>query len=252
MSAPVRSDLVGAVPRRNLKTSERIARDLVNYIIDHGLVEGTMLPIERDLVAQFGVGRTTLREALRLLETGGVITIRPGPHGGPVVRRPRPEDLREGLTMMLRFEGASLTDVLEAREAIEPNVARLAASRIGDDGFAALEETVQRMLDHLGDHDVFLSENARFHGLIAEFSGSAVLRVFVATLKSIADGHVVGVEYTEQRRKAVARAHARIIEGLRAGPDQADAAMREHLDEAGAFWRRRYSQQVSQPLRWVE
>src|SRR4051794_35691803 len=83
---------------RSPKTSERVARELVDHIVDNDLQEGTMLPNEKQLVEIFEVGRTTVREALRLLETRGAITIRPGPRGGPVVRRPRPDDLREGLS----------------------------------------------------------------------------------------------------------------------------------------------------------
>ena len=74
---------------RSPKTSERVARDLVTHIIDNNLAEGTKLPNEKQLAEVFQVGRTTLREALRLLETHGVIIIRPGPGGGPVVRRPQ-------------------------------------------------------------------------------------------------------------------------------------------------------------------
>src|ERR1700733_13663454 len=71
------------------KTSERIAHALASCIVDQGFSEGALLPTEREMVATFRVGRTTLREALRLLETRGVLTIRPGPQGGPVVRRPK-------------------------------------------------------------------------------------------------------------------------------------------------------------------
>src|SRR5207248_1815276 len=80
-----------------------------------------------------GVGRTTLREALRLLETRGVLTIRAGPKGGPVVRRPSAEDFGDALALILQFEGASLSDVIEARNALEPMLARLAAPRIDAD-----------------------------------------------------------------------------------------------------------------------
>jgi len=84
--------------RRQPKTSERIARDIASHIVDNKLAPGTMLPTEREMIESMGVGRTTLREALRLLETRGVLTIKSGPRGGPVVRRPRPSDLSEALT----------------------------------------------------------------------------------------------------------------------------------------------------------
>ena len=239
--------------KRIPKTSERIARQLVNYIVDHDLVEGTMLPTEKDLVGTLGVGRTTLREALRLLETRGVITIRPGPGGGPVVRRPRPDDLGEGLTLFLQFAGGSLNDVLEAREALEPMIARLAAERITPEQIEVLEQTIEAMRDNTGNHHLFLRENRRFHEVIAEATGSVILRTFNDTLKSIADGAQVGVEYSARRHAAVAQAHQVIVDALRKGDtDAAEKAMLAHIGEAGDYWRRKYADLTSAPVRWIQ
>ncbi|MEO7627512.1 MAG: FadR/GntR family transcriptional regulator [Nocardioides sp.] len=237
---------------RSIKTSERVARELVNHIVDNDLAEGAKLPNEKQLVEAFEVGRTTLREALRLLETRGVITVRPGPGGGPIVRRPRGDDLREGLTLILQFSGGSLKDVLEARTALEPTMARLAAGRITDEQVDELSASVERMRDGAGDHDIFLSENQFFHAKIADLTGSGVLRAFNDTLKSIADGAVVGVEYTARRRLAVAAAHEKVVDALRTrDPDAAAEAMRAHVGEAGEFWKRKYPELISRPVRWV-
>lgn len=241
-----------ATERRNRKTSELIARDLVNYIINEELPPGSMLPTEKEMVESFGVGRTTLREALRLLETRGVITIRSGPRGGPVVRRPNPADLSEALTLILQFEGASLSDVMDARQAFEPMVARLAAAKITDEQVDELQATVDAMIDNLDSHEVFQTENQRFHSMIAEASGSAVLHVFNETLKTIADGVIVGVEYTPNRRKAVALAHQRIIDALRnRDAAEAERMMQLHIDEAAGYWNRKFSELVSRPVSWV-
>src|SRR6202034_1454610 len=109
-----------------------------------------------------GVGRTTLREALRLLETRGVLTIRPGPGGGPIVRHPKPADLSESLTLILRFRHASLGEVRDARRALEPMIANLAAEEITEEEIAELQASVQWMLDHTHEtDDVFMLENTR-------------------------------------------------------------------------------------------
>ena len=239
--------------RRNLKTSERIARDIANYIIDADLPEGARLPREKEMLEMMGVGRMTLREALRLLETQGVIDIRSGAQGGPVVRRPQAEDLAGNLTLVLQFHHASLADVMLARQALEPLIARLAAEHATDEQLDQLGETIDRMRRHAGSQDVFLRENERFHQLVAEASGSVSLRVFSATLKSIATGEDFGIEYQPQNQEAVAKAHARILAALRKRqPAAAERAMQDHLGEAATYWQRRYPELWSRPVRWIQ
>ena len=237
--------------RRSPKASERIARDLALHIVESGLEEGAMLPTEREMCETLGVGRTTLREALRLLETRGVLVIKPGPRGGPEVRRPRGEDFGAALALILQFEQASLADVMAAREALRPMVARLAAERIDDETLRELRETVARLGEHLDD-DEFFAESGRFHALVAAASGSVVLRVFTESLGAISDGAAAGVRYDHRRREAVARAYERILDALEArDPEAAAEAMRRHVDEASAYWESAYPELVSRPVRWL-
>lgn len=239
--------------KRPRKTSELIAREIAREVVQRDLSEGARLPNERDMVERFGVGRGTLREALRLLETRGVLTIRTGSRGGAVVRRPRPEDLGDALTLMLQFQRASFRDVIEARQALEPMLTRLATERIDAEGLAALDESVQLILDNLGDQEIFLAQNLRFHQTIAKASGSVVLRGFSDSLKAIADGALVGVRYTARRHQGVAEAHAKVAAAVRGGdPEWAEQTMRAHLDEASTFWRRKYANLVSRPVEWVD
>jgi len=237
---------------RTMKTSERIARELVDFIIEQDLAEGSMLPVEKVLGDSLGVGRTTLREALRLLETRGVLTIKPGPRGGPVVRHPRPEDLREALTLNLQFSDTSHRQVLEARQAMESMLARLAAIRITDEALERLKDTVQMMRDNLDDHRIFLRENHRFHGSIAEAGANVVLRVFSETLMSINDGAIVGADYDAARRSDVADAHEAVILALASrNPEAADVAMRTHIVDTVAYWARTQPTQLERPVRWL-
>jgi GntR family transcriptional regulator, transcriptional repressor for pyruvate dehydrogenase complex len=237
---------------RSPKISELVARELAKRIIDGHLVEGTQLPNERELIEIFGVGRTTLREALRLLETRGVITIRTGPRGGPIVRRPRAQDLSDALTLILQFEGAALSDVLEARAATEPAIARLAAQQITDSQLEELEASIERMAASTEQMDAFLAENAHFHGLIGEAAGSVALRVFLRSLESIVRTMLVNVDYATRQRKIFVAGHRGIVDALRArDPVAAERAMREHLTESGRFWTRNYSHLTDVSVHWA-
>ena len=88
---------------------------------------------------------------------------------------------------------------------------------------------------------------------MAEASGSVILRVFSDTLKNIASGEDFGIEYRPDHRKAVAQAHEKIVVALRKRrPRDAEKAMREHLEEAARYWKRRYPDLVARPVRWVQ
>lgn len=244
---------IKTVRTRNLKTSERVARQLVSYIIDEEIPEGTTLPPERLMLKSLNVGRTTLREALRLLETRGVITMRSGPGGGPIVRKPRPQDLSEALTLTLQYETASFLDVMDARLWLEPTLARLAASNVTEEALDSLRAANAEIASADANLDAFSGGNQAFHSIIAALCGNVVLEIFAATLMAIGDGRMVGISYGKKHTQAIAKAHEVIIDALAAGdPDAAQASMEVHLQEANTYWRTRYSDLLARPIRWTQ
>lgn len=239
-------------PWRGPKSSQRLAHVLAQPILSGQVREGDRLPNEAEMMARYGAGRPTVREALRLLETRGLIMLKTGPGGGPIVRRPPKGSLSEALSLVLQVEGASFADVTDARIALEPMIARRAAERITEEQLAELEDSIRRLRDHPGDHEVFVAENERFHTLIAEAAQSVVLDVFVSTLQTIADGVRVGIQYSARKQAAIATAHTSIVEALRArDPERAELAMRGHLAEAERYWRHRYPELMTRPVRWT-
>ena len=83
--------------RRRAKISQIVAAEIVRFVVDEQLREGDRLPTESEMLEQFGVGRGSLREALRLLEAYGLISIRQGQNGGPVLATLRAEDVARTL-----------------------------------------------------------------------------------------------------------------------------------------------------------
>jgi DNA-binding FadR family transcriptional regulator len=236
---------------RTLKTSEKVARDLASYIVDEELAEGTMLPTEKVMAESMGVGRTTMREALRLLEIHGVLTIRPGPGGGPVVRRPQPNDLSESLTLLLQFEGATLSEVLSARAELEPIVARTALPNMKRTAIDELIAVNDEYGMTSGDPAAQTAANARFHSIIADHCDNVALRIFTESLIRIAHSNLGGVVYTSRRLKQSFESHQTIIDALVANdPDAVQAAMRAHVEDSAAFWRRQYGELLTRPVRW--
>src|SRR4051812_25076764 len=92
-------------PGRPRKAAEVVARRMVAELADQQVAPGTVLEQEPEMLARYGVGRNTLREALRLLETQGVLSLRAG--RGPVVQTPTPDYLLNSLSLILQFHDAT-------------------------------------------------------------------------------------------------------------------------------------------------
>lgn len=241
-----------AGPEAMRKQSVVLARDIANYISDHHLAEGSRLSTEQEMAQQFGVGRNTVREALRLLELRGVITIKSGRNGGPVVRLPRSTDLAEALQLILQFQYSTLADVLDARVVLEPVAAEHAATKMNDDDMQSLQQSVQSVLANANDHATFIQQNNAFHSAVGRSLDSPVLGVFLNSLQTVQDSAGYHVKYTTARRRAIANAHQAIIDELLKGDaDAAAEAMRVHLVDVKRYWTSKFSHVSSRPLRWL-
>lgn len=251
MSVPAPPRRRRRADHRPKKTAMLLAQRIVSEIVERGLEPGTPLLAERDMLEEYGVARGTLREALRFLEMQGVLTIKTGPGGGPVVREPASRDLASNIAMMLQLEGAPFRAVLEARVMLEPPLARKAAERIGPEQLEELHQSVQRMREHLDDVEYFLHENERFHEIIAGAAGNQVFSLVITSLAWICDASALGVEYTLASRESVAREHRRIYDAIESRDgDRAAAAMAVHLADFATYLERFYPHIVEAPLRW--
>jgi GntR family transcriptional regulator, transcriptional repressor for pyruvate dehydrogenase complex len=220
------------------------ARRKASVLVAHALAR-------RASQMEMGVARNTLREALRLLELQGVITIKAGPGGGPIVARPDHRPLAYSLSLALQGTDVSFLDLVKTRRTIEAELARQAATARDGTDVAELDASIERMRSELIEEDSFLNENLRFHDLVAAAARNRIMQLFHASLKEISDGHAIGVAYTPKHRTAVLKAHEGILDAIRDGdPDRAHDAMSAHMDEFEAYIRRRYREQLDRSIRW--
>jgi DNA-binding FadR family transcriptional regulator len=206
------------------------------------------------MIDQLGVGRTTLREALRILETRGVLTIRSGPGGGPVVRHPEPSDLTEALTLILQFERATLEEVMTARSWLEPTAARMAAGHITKIEIKRLHDINAEMRAAIdNDEESVKGANERFHRVIAGATGNLVVQVFTETLLTVADAGTGDLSHSREFKRLAVRGHENVIGALEArDPDAAEKAMRDHVEDGRRRRARENPEMTSRPLRWVQ
>lgn len=240
-------------PNRPRKTALLLAQRIVRDIDQNHLGPGDRLPPERVMTQTYAAGRGTLRESLRFLELEGVLSFKPGPGGGPVIEAPDAANLATTLTLLMQFGQARYRVVSEARQAFEPLMAQLAAERIGAKELAQLEQTLTDMETDIGDLDAYLSNNRRFHEIIAWASGNSLFGFLVDVMAGAMDisGAAQGIEYPVRRRNAVLAAHRKIYETIRAGDaEQAAEAMGRHVAEYVTYAERKFPAALDKLIKW--
>ncbi|MCD5421163.1 FCD domain-containing protein [Rhodococcus pyridinivorans] len=228
-----------------------VAQQIIKDAGRENLVADDLLPSERVMLEKYGIGRGTLREALRLLEFQGVIALKPGPRGGPVLLDPDASHLASSLILLMQLNDAPFKVVVEARTALEPMISRLAAARVSDETLTSLKETVDRMHGSLSDQSEFLEANKTFHDLIAWSSGNPLFGYLVDSLLGIMDGTAIGMDYPPHRREAIIVAHTQIYECLASGDAEgSERYMREHIDAYRRYAERKYPELFAQVIQW--
>src|ERR1035437_6882286 len=212
-----------------------VAAQLRRQIVLGELKEGDQLPSESVLMEQFGVSRPTLREAFRILEAAGAITVR----GGARVQVPDISVAARHIGLLLQYRGALLSDVYEVRAVLEPAAARMAARRRTSADLARLQEVLDRHRESLDDPGASIAADAEFHRLIVEMSGSETLQILVGMLtniiregdRSYPESH--DWQHEQELAKIAIRAHTRLVELIRKrSGEEAEELWRKHLAES--------------------
>lgn len=239
---------------RGEKTAERVARSILETIAAESLKPGDSLPTEIAMLREKGVGRATLREALRILEVNGLIMIKPGPGGGPIVTESTSRDFGRMATM--HFQRARLTfqDLLDARLTFEPMLARMAAERTDRKGFGALEEVRQQGwdIDH-NDHRAYATVTRHFHRVLNQISGNPLLDFLASTLADVYfDRFGPNLHESPDDRRTVLDVHEAIAAGVIAGDgDVAERLTREHMEAFAASAEARMPGLMREIINWA-
>ena len=210
-------------------TLPRTVADHIGAMILQGdLKPGDQLPSQRDLAGRFGVSRPSLREAISVLETMGLVTIRVG--SGIYVAS------AEARAPLWRFsDRASPRDVYEARVGLEGYAARLAAVRVDDAAVVWLEDAVAAMADALAAEDIpgMAAADARFHDLIFEIGANPVLAGMYRPMRDMMVESQRLPMTLKTRLGDTLDEHRRLFARLAArDPEGAEAAMQDHIRAA--------------------
>lgn len=220
------------------KKADLVARTLRRQIVDGELAAGDALPSEDILMAQVGAARTTVREALRILESEGLVIIRRGAGGGARIRTPDVPTVARYIGLFLQSQGTTLADVHAARIMLEaPAAGLLAKAEERGPIVAALRDALDAEAEVLDRPAELSRAHGRFHQLIVQLSGSETFEVLTAVanrLIQVQADRFMATHGTEQstleHSQQAHRAHRRLVELISAGAAQdAEELWRRHL-----------------------
>lgn len=215
------------------RTFEEIVRQIEEAILSGQLQPDDRLPSERELQKVFGVGRASVREAVRVLENNGLIEVRTGSiNGGIYVRHPNPSYTVDSLQRLFLAEKISITELIEYRVAIEGVTVSWAALRATSKDIREIEDIIARMSAE-SNRTNFNNDDLQFHITIAK---SAKNRLSTVVMMAIRQTLLRVMQETfantmdERQISNIIQEHRRILDAIKErNPDKAKEAMCQHI-----------------------
>jgi GntR family transcriptional repressor for pyruvate dehydrogenase complex len=216
-------------PIKSTRIYEEIVRQVKQMITEGRLKSGDQLPPERDLAEKFVVSRTSVREALRALESLGLIEIRPGE--GTFVRKVSIDALVEPLALLLTSHREAIAELFEARRLLEPALAALAAARATRDEIQEMERILEEQAEEIAAGKTGLAQDAAFHTAIgAAAHNRAITRIAHAIMDLLTQSREEALN-TPGRPTRSHQDHRRILAAITARDERAARqAMLEHVE----------------------
>ena len=233
--------------RRITKTSETVALNIVRDITARGLKSGDRLPLEAAMLQEYRVSRASLREALRLLEVQGLISLKPGPGGGPVVGTVDTRHLARTVSLYFHLGGMKYGDIFTTQEILEPACAELAARH---------PDRSERMRPYI-DADVPLegfryhAATVDFHTAVYELAGNGVLTLITGAITSIISTHIVSTMDPVELHESILDEHKELARAIAAGhASKAHRLMAAHFKSQHDYYRQRWPARFDEFIEW--
>jgi GntR family transcriptional regulator, transcriptional repressor for pyruvate dehydrogenase complex len=214
--------------------SDEIVERIIDLISQRVLKPGERLPSEKELASQFGVGRTTIREALRSLAVLGIVDGRVGE--GTFVSSTNRRYLEKALQWGLLIDRKDVRDLIETRLLLESQTAFWASQRATQLNLQEIEAAVKRMEDSIHDPESYLQADLQFHISIAQASQNSILYQLVSMTRGYLQAWIQRSlsrptpRKTQQRAEVSIQEHQKILQAIRSGnAEGARQAMNAHI-----------------------
>lgn len=208
---------------------EQIADNLEQAIVQPDAEVAKKLPSEQKLAKKFGVSRTVIREALKLLKERGLIVLRNGE--GSYISKPRPDVVSNAVQRIVQMDNISADEIYNMRIILEVAACRLAARNASEEDLEALHGILSEMETRKLDLPVRIKLDADFHIAIAYAGKNRLLGMFVETMTALLRDFIgKGIRVPGGNEDGLMR-HRAVLASLETrDPDVAERAIRDHLD----------------------
>ncbi len=230
----VKSSLPAWAPVRANSVANQIVIQVREALFDGKLQPGDLLGSEKDLSAQFSVSRISVRDALRTLETMGIVEIRVGAGGGARIATGNLDYFSDALAVQFKLAGITEHEIIDLQVAIESAAVSLAAKRRSEDDLERLADLLQEAEAYLDDPANFTLSGQQFHFAIVEASGN---RALIAQFKTIR--HVIWSKNSRRAKRGIAehalKVHQKLFEMIKdQDHESAKKLMDAHLESIRA------------------
>ncbi len=209
-------------PVRTVRAYERIVEQIEEAVESGSLQPGERLPSERELMAQFAVSRSTVREALRVLQARGLVRSRPGdPHGAEVLPF-SPAALHKSMTTLARVDELSLGELVQFRMVLDASANLLAARLRSEEELAEMGAAIERMRAAIEvSYDEFSAADVAFHDAVARASRNKLIQICTDVVRSIVldliAEKIAAAADREALMRQTIRHHEEVLAAIRAG-----------------------------------
>lgn len=215
---------------RKTRVYEEVSRQIERMIVDGRLKPGDKLPPERELAERFDVSRSAVREAIRVLESVGLVEPHQGE--GSIVRDLSADSLASPLAGVLVRKRELVGELLDVRKIVEPPLAARAAAHASAEDIAYLEDILRRQKERVTRGEAAIEEDSEFHYAIATAAkNSVVIKVLDVLMDLLRESRARSLQVGGRLQKSFA-GHQRILSAIKRGDAAAaENAMRRHIEE---------------------
>lgn len=222
-------------PIDRISVKEQVLQQLKQYIVSGSVLPGEKLPSERELAERLGIGRTSVREALKVLEAVGVIESRVG--DGTFITANVGASIGRAIGLSLLTWGGAIVEILEARRMIESEAAHVAAERATVDDLAAIAAELEAMACATNFH-AYLKADMQFHRAVGQATHNTIITRIINNLLDLLE-EVLREAHGDQLMTSAEgnSTHHAVFAALQArDPTGAATAMAQHIAFATELW----------------